>query len=207
MNTRYSKRLWVGFLVCLFLFCACFSMNIAATEGKGEDPAVSTVSEEEPVVSEDPAVSDVTSEEPASQVVSSEPAGSTVSQNDSKPTNPTGNTSSVTSSKSGGNNTVYTSTYQQNGSYVYNGSYAGLASTVEETDENGNPVSPTNKNSNPYETYATVGMICFGLLACACVVGLILFNRKVHLSKKEHPEWYPKKEKAQKEPKNNAPKH
>ena len=122
------------------------------------------------------------SEPASSQTATSQPASSQAA-------------SSAASSQAASNVTSQESAIWFNssatGSFVYDGSYQGLASSVNEEDApEANKPSARSSLARRYANYATIGMVVFALAAIAVIVWLIVYNRKVSKSKKLHPEWY-----------------
>ncbi len=132
--------------------------------------------------------SDLVESEPSQVLMSSVPTSS-------------GEVSSLvvsTVSDGGAPDYTYESEWNAKQSYVYEGSYVGLSSDTTSSQPEKQEIETTNQSSTAqrYAKYAQIGMIVFAILAVGCIGFLVYFNLKVKKSKKDHPEWYPKKEKV-----------
>lgn len=174
MYINDTKRTIAALILCLAMFLICFTMHISATTDSDpgtassateSDPASSDVSTDvvssEPVSSEEPVTSSEEESDPSSadsEAVSSEAVSSDESQpvsslpESSLPVSSADASSAATSSLSvetvsegGAPDDTYVSEYHNDGSYVYEGSYTGLSSSVS-SNEDENQTASVNRN-------------------------------------------------------------
>lgn len=206
MYTSKMKKTAIFFIISLLMFCLCFTMHISAnTTSSTPDESTST----SPVSSqESPASSETSSETVSENSGSSTVSGEEESLPESIPSETESSAVTVSSSLSSGEvDSITVETVSnggapdytdENGEYVYTGSYAGINSNTTSSQPEKEEIKTTKQNATAqrYAKYAKLGMFGFGFLSLLAIFFLIYYNSKVRESKRIRPEWYPKKEKV-----------